>query len=141
MNFIPFFRQIVQTFFNLPFQVIMWIWKWSTNLKKYLYRFVQITNFWDDILIFILSYTFCCKFVGIALITLSFDPFGSTSKGITLNNHLFPILGHFIALPINVYLCFITIVDNVLYLVGPSFVLGIFDTMYCTLSRVWNHVV
>ncbi len=141
MNFIPSFFQIVQTFFNLFFQVIMWIWKWSTNLKKYFYRFVQIINFCDNILIFILSYTFCYKFVGVTLITLSLDPFGSTPKGITLNNNLSPILGHFIASPINLYLCFITIVDNVLYLVGPSFVLGIFDTMYCTLSRVWNHVV
>jgi hypothetical protein len=35
-----------------------------------------------------------------------------------------------------VYLCSIFITYHVLYLVGPSFVLGILDTMYCTLSRV-----
>ncbi len=111
----------------------MWIKKWSTNLKKYLYRFVQITIFWDDILIFILSCTFCCRFVGVTLITLFLHPFGSTSKGTTLNNNLSPILGHLIALPINVYLCSITTANDVLYLVGPSFVLNILDTMYYTL--------
>ncbi len=67
------------------------------------------------------------------MITLFLHPFGSTSKGTTFNNNLSPILGHLIALPINVYLCSITTANDVLYLVGPSFVLNILDTMYYTL--------
>jgi hypothetical protein len=114
----------------------MWIRKCSTNLKKYLYIFVQITIFWDDIVIFILSYIFCCKFIVVTLITLSLHPFGSTSKGTTFNNNLSPILGHLIVLPINVYLCSITIPYDVLDLVGPSFVLGILDRIYCTLFGI-----
>jgi hypothetical protein len=65
------------------------------------------------------------------MITLFLHPFGSTSKGTTFYNNFFPILGHLIALPINVYLCSIIFANNVLYLVGPSFVLDILDTMYC----------
>ncbi len=56
--------------------------------------------------------------------------FGSTSKGITLNDNLFWILGHFIALPISVSLGSMNVIDGIMYLARCSFVLGINYIIY-----------
>jgi hypothetical protein len=74
------------------------------------------------------------------LITLSPHPFGSTSKDSTFIGSFIHTLGCFIVLLMNIFLGSITIVDNILYHVGHSYVLGTIGIVYCIIFRVWNYV-
>ncbi len=62
--------------------------------------------------------------------------FGSTLECITFNDNHFWILGCFIALPINVSLGSMNVIDGIMYLARCSSVLGIFDIIYCIFSRM-----
>lgn len=80
-------------------------------------------------------------FVRVTLNVLSPHPSSSTSGDIAFNDNPFQILGHLIALLINVSWGSIITIYNVLFPIGHSSVLGILDTMHCVFSRVWNYVV
>jgi hypothetical protein len=67
------------------------------------------------------------------MIALSPHPFGSTFDGPTFNDNLSKILGHFIALLVNAFRDSIIVINDILYLVGPSFALSVIDVIYCTI--------
>jgi hypothetical protein len=58
--------------------------------------------FWVDKFIYVLFHSFYCIYARVTLMALFPHPFGSTSKGFALISSFIQILGHLIALPINV---------------------------------------
>jgi hypothetical protein len=98
----------------------------------------KVPCLWFDRLSFVLSHSLCCRGTRVPLNVLSPHPFGSTTKGSTLIDNLIQTLNHFIVLLVNVSQGSITIVYDVLYLVSCSFVLGIFNMVYCIIFGIWN---
>jgi len=94
---------------------------------------------WVDKFIFILSYSFPCRFIKVTLIALSPHPFCSTRKGFAVIGNLVRTLGCFITLLVNVSWGSITSINDVLYLVSHSLIFGIFGILYIFFG-VWNCV-
>jgi hypothetical protein len=70
---------------------------------------------------------------------LSPHPFDSTFRGFDFIGNFIQILGHLIALLVNVSWGSITTTNVIMYFTNCSSVLGIY-MVYCTLSRIWNCV-
>lgn len=111
---------------------------WTCNISLDLYK---LSCLWNYILIFVFSYTFCCKSIAVTLFARFPHPFGSTSKSTTFIDNFLLILVHFIILLINVSQGSITDANNVLYLVSHSFILCILDMVYYIISRVWHFFI
>ncbi len=105
---------------------------WTYNISSNLCKLPCLQN---DIFIFVFTCTFHCKFAVVSWIALSPHPSSSIFGGIALNNILLWILGCFIVLPINVSQSSIIVVDGIMYVTNCSFILGIFNIIYCTFSR------
>jgi hypothetical protein len=93
------------------------------NIFSNLYK---IPCLWVDRFIFILSFSFHCRFAKVTLSALSPHPSIVTFGGFAFDGNLARTLGHLIALLMNVSRGSITIVNNILYPTSRSFVQGIF---------------
>ncbi len=87
--------------------------------------------FWVDKFIYVLFHSFYCIYARVTLMALFPHPFGSTSKGFALISSFIQILGHLIALPINVSWSSITIANDIctLQIVPLSWVFLIWYTI------------
>jgi hypothetical protein len=95
------------------------------DISSYLYKMPCL---WVDRLIFVLSYSFCCKLARVTLGALSPYPFGSTSKGFAFIGNLAQTLNHLIILLMNASWSSITTINNILYLISHFSILGILGT-------------
>jgi len=109
---------------------------WTCSISLDLYK---LPCLWDDKVIYILSCTLHCKFARVTMFALSPHPYGSMFEGTTFINSLIQILNHLITLPINVFWSSIIIVNDVLYLVSHSSILGILDMVYYIIFGMWNY--
>lgn len=103
---------------------------------QYFLGFVQVTKS----LYRVLLYTLLCLYARVTIFTSFPPPLGSMSRGSPLINSLTRILGRFITLQVNVSWGSITVIDNILYPIDCSFVLGIVDMVYCTTFGVQNYI-
>ncbi len=125
-------------FYLQPFlYFFIYIFSWTCNISSNLYK---LPCLWGDIFIFVISCTFCCKYVEVTLFALFPHLSGSTFGSTTFVDNFLQILGRFITLLIFASQGSITNANNVLYLTSHSFALRILDMVYYIISRVWNCV-
>ncbi len=105
------------------------------NISSNLYK---IPCIWVDRLIYVLSLSHHCKYVGIILSALSPYPLSSIFKGSTFNGNLVWTLGHFIALLMNASQGSITATNDILDLASRSLILGILVMVYIYIYIFWS---
>ncbi len=88
----------------------------------------------------VLPYTLLCWYVRVTTFTSFPCPLSSMSRGFAFIGSFTRILGRLVALQVNAFWSSIIAINNIMYLIGCSFVLGTVDLVYCTIFGMQNYI-